>query len=323
MMADMFDAKKVRPMRIGESREAFDSPDYIYELKLNGERCVAFLDPLMGTVFRDKDNLNLLGKVPELAKIHKRVNAKCILDGELIVAVNGEPGFYEIRRRLQESDKFKIYLQSSLSPATFVAFDILYHVNHEVTSWTVTQRKQLMEQVIAENERLVASRYEEERGVDLLKLAEQRNMVGVVAKRKESRYYPDQRSKDWIFCRNPQDEDFVVCGYIPKEERASNVLLGQYEGEKLAYKGRVALGFSTNDCRVMASHRRVDAPPFDLSSAEAVVWLEPTLVCTVRYMEKMQTGFAGQQPVFRGFRLDKAAAECRKEHMKEPVLVGS
>jgi hypothetical protein len=35
-MTDMFEEKNVRPMLIGESAEAFDSPEYIYELKMDG-----------------------------------------------------------------------------------------------------------------------------------------------------------------------------------------------------------------------------------------------------------------------------------------------
>jgi ATP-dependent DNA ligase len=315
-MTDMFDAMNASPMLTGERGEAFDSPGFIYELKLDGARCIAYLDPLMGsTVLRNKRNMNVLGKAPELTLIHKQVNARCILDGELIVAVNGEPNFYEIHRRLSTGDPYELYLQSSLAPATFVAFDILYHVNHETTSWTVTQRKELLEQLVAENERLILSRYVEERGIDHFNLAARRNLMGIVAKRKESRYYPGKSSRDWIECRNPQDDDFVVCGYIPKERRAVSMVLGQYEGDKLAYKGHVTLGISAHDLRVMETHPRVESAPFDTVTDEngTAVWLQPSLVCTARGMESLQTGLA-RQPVFKGFRVDKAATECTADH---------
>jgi len=44
IMDDLFEIKEIKPMLIGENQEAFDSPDYIYELKLDGERCIAYLD---------------------------------------------------------------------------------------------------------------------------------------------------------------------------------------------------------------------------------------------------------------------------------------
>jgi ATP-dependent DNA ligase len=41
-------------------------------------------------------------------------------------------------------------------------------------------------------------------------------LKGIVAKRKDSKYYLDKRTKDWIKIKNLQDDDFVVCGYILK-----------------------------------------------------------------------------------------------------------
>ena len=311
-MTDLFDGKNVKPMLIGESAQAFDSPDYIYEMKLDGERCVAFLDPLTGTELRNKSNKSMLSKVPELKNIHKQVNARCILDGELIIAINGEPDFYGIQRRLQTRDKLQIYYQSSRLPATFTAFDILYHVNHEVTSWTVTQRKELLDRVVTENERLMVSRYAEGNGVEFFNLAAGRNLEGVVAKRKESRYYPDVRTKDWIKVRNVEDDDFVVCGYIDKGNRVVGIVLGQYRylGGKLTYKGQVTLGVSPEVFRFLEPYPRSGVPAFDPVPAgnESAVWLVPDLVCTVRSMAE-PTGSV-RQPVFKGFRRDKAAEEC-------------
>ena len=310
-MTDLFEAKKVKPMWIGERAQAFDSPDYIYELKLGGERCLAFLDPLTGTDLRSQRNHSLLSKVPELANIHKQVDKRCVLDGELIVTVNGEPDFFEIHHRLQAGDKQKIYWESWKYSATFVAFDILYHGGREVISWTVMQRKALLDQTITENERLMVARYADGQGVETLNRASERNLEGVIAKRKESRYYPDVPTKDWIQCADPEDEDFVACGYIEKENQVVSVVLGQFEGGRLAYKGHVTLGVSPAVARLLASHPRAAAPAFDPVPAgnENAVWIAPDLVCTVRYMAQPPSGPV-HQPVFKAFRHDKAASEC-------------
>ena len=95
---DLFESKNIKPMLIGEMQEAFDSPDYIYELKLDGERCIAYLDK-DSTDLRNKRNIKMLAKVPELSNIHKQVKCRCILDGELIVIKDGKPDFFEIQRR--------------------------------------------------------------------------------------------------------------------------------------------------------------------------------------------------------------------------------
>lgn len=111
-MSDLFEQKGIKPMLIGLEGEAFDSPDYLYELKLDGERCVAYLDPRSGTELRNKRDLKMLPKVPELSEIHKQVRCRCILDGELAVIKDGRPDFYEIQRRSLMSNPLKIKLAS-------------------------------------------------------------------------------------------------------------------------------------------------------------------------------------------------------------------
>lgn len=88
-----FDRKQISPMLIGADGDAFDSPDYIYELKWDGERCIAYLDPMEGTELRNKRNVKMLPKVPELAEMHKQIRKRCILDGELMVMKDGKPDF--------------------------------------------------------------------------------------------------------------------------------------------------------------------------------------------------------------------------------------
>ena len=96
---DLFEQKNIHPMLIGADGEPFDSPDYIYELKLDGERCIAYLDPKEETELRNKRNVKMLPKVPELGDLHKQVKKRCILDGELLIIKDGKPNFAEIQRR--------------------------------------------------------------------------------------------------------------------------------------------------------------------------------------------------------------------------------
>ena len=69
---DLFDIKGIKPMLIGEMQDAFDSPSYIYELKLDGHRCIAYLNN-DSTDIRNKRDVKLISKVPELSNIHKQV----------------------------------------------------------------------------------------------------------------------------------------------------------------------------------------------------------------------------------------------------------
>jgi len=310
-MSDLFAEKSLKPMLISEMSDAFDSPDYIYELKLDGERCIAYLDPASGTDLRNKRNMKMLPKVPELTEIHKQVNHRCILDGELAVLVDGKPDFSEIQRRSLTSNEFKIHLQAQKYPATFIAFDILYDSGRETASLPLMERKKLLQAAVNENTRLAVSRYIEQNGIAFYGLAEAQDLEGIVAKRKDSKYYFDKRTKDWIKIKNLQDDDFVVCGYIQKESSFVSVILGQYRDGTLVYKGHVALGVSSEDFRLMSGAKKLPASPFEEMPAgiESAVWLEPNLVCSVKYMMKTAGGGL-RQPVFKGIRFDKEEWEC-------------
>ncbi|MBW9155935.1 ATP-dependent DNA ligase [Clostridium tagluense] len=307
---DLFQSKNIKPMLIGEMQEAFNNPDYIYELKLDGERCIAYLDK-DATELRNKRNIKMLVKVPELSTIHKQVKQRCILDGELIVIKDGKPDFFEIRRRSLMSNTFKIRLASSRLPASFTAFDILYYNDHSVIDLPLMKRKKLLEKVIIENERIATSRYIEEHGIQFYQLAKQNELEGIVAKRKDSKYYCDKKTKDWIKIKYLLDDDFVVCGYIFKENGVISIVLGQYSGKELVYKGHVTLGISTEDFKLIESMPRISAQPFNELSPgnDTAVWIEPNLVCIVKFMMKTSNGSL-RQPIFKGLRDDKDPTDC-------------
>ena len=307
---DLFDSINIKPMLIGDMQEAFDSPDYIYELKLDGERCIAYLDKDT-TDLRNKRNVKMLVKVPELSQLHKQVKCRCILDGELIVTVDGKPDFYEIQRRSLMSNTFKIQLASSKLPASFAVFDILYYDDHQVMDLPLMQRKKLLEKVIKENDRFALSRYIEEHGIKFYELAKQNQLEGIVAKRKDSKYYLGKRTKDWIKIKYLMDDDFVVCGYIFKDKGVISIVLGQYSSGELVYKGHVTMGISTEDFKLIKSTPKITAQPFNElpKGNDNAIWVEPVHVCVVKYMMKTDNGSL-RAPVFKGLRDDKQSKDC-------------
>lgn len=322
-MSDLFETKEIKPMLIGAEEDAFDSKDYLYELKLDGERCVAYLDPIEGTELRNKRNVKMLPKVPELSDIHKHIKCRCILDGELAVIKDGKPDFSEIQRRSLMSNPLKIELAAKTSPACFTAFDILYYQDHATNLLPLIERKRLLDEVIAsESGRFAKSRYIEEKGIAFYTLAEQQDLEGIVAKRKDSLYFFDKRTKDWIKCKNLKDEDFVVCGYIPKENGMTSIVLGQYQNGKLIYQGHVTLGVGGENFRRIKELPKRSQPPFSVPDGNADArWVEPSLVCTVKYM--MRTANGGmRQPVFKGLREDKEPKECIFKEIKEGSMIG-
>lgn len=308
-MTDLFDSKSISPMLIGAEGEAFDSPDYLYELKLDGVRCLAYVGDGK-TVLCNKRNLLVSPIYPELSGIHQQVKGRCILDGELVVIVDGKPQFAEMQRRALMSDPFKIELTASKHPVSFTAFDLLYQDGKDLTGKPLVERKERLIKAVRENDRIAVSRAIEGCGMALYAITENQGLEGVVAKRKNSLYYQGKRTKDWIKCKHLLDDDFVICGYIHKSAGAVSLVLGQKRGEELVYKGHVTLGVSRTDfCKIEAMPVISESPfPVDGENKQAV-WIEPSLVCAVKFMERTANGGL-RQPVYKGLRDDKRPEDC-------------
>lgn len=309
-MTDIWETKNINPMLIGAEGEPFDSEEYIYELKLDGERCIAYLNKDK-TILKNKRNILMLPKVPELSDIHKSINVRCILDGELAVIKDGKPDFFEIQKRSLMSNPVKIEMAAKKYPACFTAFDILYYEDRQVTNLPLTERKNLLQKVIkSENESFAVSRYIEKNGVAFYELAKQNELEGIVAKRKDSRYYFDRRTKDWIKIKYMQDDDFIVLGYVPKENSMNSIILGQYQDSQIVYKGHVTLGVGGEPFRRIKALDKTNCPFAEIPKGnENSVWVKRELVCTVKYMMKTENG-GMRQPVFKGLRDDKAPEDC-------------
>ncbi len=312
-MGDLFETKQIFPMLIAENVPPFSDDDYIYEMKWDGERCVAYLDPSGETELRNKRNVRMLPKVPELADIHKQASARCILDGELLCLVNGKPSFETIQRRSLMSNQYKIKLEAQKNPASFIAFDCLYFDGQDITMRPLSERKEFLQKALkSESERLAISRtFDAARALDLFHLTQDQELEGIVAKRKDSLYFQGKRTKTWLKMKNLQDDDFVVCGYILKENYMSSIVLGQYKDGTLLYQGHVTLGVGGMDfAKIKAQPHRLSPPFAEVPDGnEDAIWLDPNLVCRVEFMHRMKNG-GMRQPVFKGLRLDKGPREC-------------
>lgn len=310
---DLFDAKNISPMLLAENVPPFADKAYLYELKWDGERCVAFLDPAIGTDLRNKRNIHMLSKVPELSALHQQVGKRCILDGELVCMVDNKPNFADIQRRSLLSDRHKIGLEAKRHPASFIAFDCLYYDGQDLTALPLAERKKYLREAAADSERMAVSRiFEAEQALDLFRLTQAQGLEGIVAKKKDSLYLQGRRTKSWLKMKHMMDDDFVICGYIYKANHMVSLVLGQYRGEELVCKGHVTLGVSgTTFAQIKALPPTANQPFYHPigHGNEQTVWLAPVLVGTVEFMHRTKGG-GMRQPVFKGLRLDKLPEEC-------------
>ena len=268
---DLFEEKSLSPMLIAQMQDPFNDDGWIYELKLDGCRCIGYFDQ-NSTCLRNKRNMELLPRFPELKDLHRNVSERT-------------------------------ELAAKKHPASFVAYDCLYKDRHSIMDRSLIERKKVLQSSVCENGLIAISRYIPTDGIGLFHAADEKELEGVVAKRAASLYYPGRRTKDWIKFKRMADEEFVVCGYIRKSGRTFSIILGKYHNGTYLYKGHVTLGVTKE---AVSQLRESGIIPFTALPAgagnESAVWVYPDRVCTVEYMPNTKNSL--RQAVFKGFRTD-------------------
>ena len=254
-------------MLLNEVKEPFDDDDYIYELKLDGIRCVAYIEPKSVTL-QNKRFKDLTDIYPELSDMCKCVKKRVILDGELVVLTDGKPDFYALQKRSLMGDKFRISLAAKKNPVQFVAYDILYFDGKDLTDKPLMERKAILSKAVTEGYNLSVSRWIEKNGVAFFELAKKENLEGIVAKKKDGLYQIGKRTSEWIKIKVMQDEDLLVLGYQPDDDgKVKDLILGYYdESGELKCRGKVYLGVSKAEQKIISDYAKknmVNRPWFD------------------------------------------------------------
>jgi DNA ligase D-like protein (predicted ligase) len=303
-MSDLFIDKNIDPMLLYET-EPFDSDEHIFELKLDGIRCIAYIEP-KSVVLQNKRHKDVTDIYPELSDMKKCVKKRVILDGELVVLIDGKPNFYALQKRSLMSDEFRIKLAAKNDPVQFVAYDILYLDGKDLTNKPLTERKEILIKTVTEGHGLSVSRYIEKNGKDFFELAKQEQLEGIVAKKKDGLYHIGKRTHDWVKIKVMQDEDLFVFGYQTDENgNVKDLILGYYDdNDKLQCRGKVYLGVSESDRKIIgefAKKNTVKRPWFE--KYKNAVWLKPELIGTAHFMHETESG-GMRQPVWKGLRVD-------------------
>jgi DNA ligase 1 len=193
-------------MLLQRSEQPFDDELYITELKLDGIRLILSKFDNKGQLYTRHNN-EVTAKFPELLTID--IPDGTVLDGEIIVTdPNGKPDFEAMMRRFQSR-------RSSLENSTlsYVVFDVIKYKGKSVTMLPLTERRQLLDEIIPQDTSLVAKiKYIEGHGSAYFDLVQQQGLEGIVLKRKDSRYEVGKRSQSWLKVINYQYEDVMITG---------------------------------------------------------------------------------------------------------------
>src|SRR5213594_424630 len=188
----------IKPMLAVAAREPFDSEDYLFEIKWDGIRCLAFIES--GRVrLQSRRFLDVTAQFPELGCLRGLPNGT-VLDGEIVVLKEGRPSFSQILQRSQLMDRHRIELLSQLSPVTLMVFDILYTHGRSLMSEALMDRRRRLREIVGKLSapNVLITDCVAGNGRALFRLAMRLGLEGVMAKRKDGRYQTGKRSRMWI-----------------------------------------------------------------------------------------------------------------------------
>jgi bifunctional non-homologous end joining protein LigD len=322
----------------------FDNPDWLFEIKWDGYRAVAFIDEGRARLVSRNQN-DLTAQFPELAALPKQLNAdRAILDGEIVALDDqGRPsfslmqqrtGFQPGRRRLR--GRTSEGRTSENVPVIYYAFDLLYVDGFDLRRVGLEQRKQLLQDRIKSGELVHYSDHYPEKGLDLFEAAKQRGLEGIVAKKRNS-CYEERRSREWLKIKITQRQECVIGGYTDPEgtrEYFGALVLGLYDAQgRLIHVGQAGTGFDRKTLKEIYDRLqplKTKQNPFQgsLGGVRKVQFVRPELVAEIKFTEwtheTAEGGVKLRAPVFMGLRADKSPAECRlDEAIPSQVLSSS
>jgi bifunctional non-homologous end joining protein LigD len=303
-------------LMLAETREEpFSRDGWIFEVKLDGYRMRAACQDGEPILYSRK-GLDFTESFPEIARAVKAIPFEgVILDGELVVTNDaGHPNFnmLQARAKLGAREARRAAIES---PATLYVFDLLAFAGFDLRKLPLVKRKEILKKVLPETGPLRYSEHFEKNGEALYEQVMRLGLEGVMAKKADSPYR-DGRSGDWLKIRADKIDDFVVVGFTKGKGSRSgfgSLHVGAYKDGKLVYCGRAGSGFSgaqLDEVSATLSQLVRKTPPCEPPEGGALpkgsdhTWVEPKLVCDVRYKEITKDGLL-RQSVFLRFREDK------------------
>lgn len=319
-------AMDVVPMRAALFPSKPLGPDFSYELKLDGIRCIARND---GThvLLSNRHGRDITRVYPDLVRELARLDGPSwVVDGEIVALdEHGAPSFARIAERAHLYRDFDIRLICRRIPVTFVIFDLLALGEYDLRALPLSARRSFLRRTISETKRVRVIDVFEGDPTALLAFCRQHHLEGLVAKRNDSPYRSGlTRSDDWCKWRNERHDDFVVVGFTLGEgarSRLGAIDVASFDGEKFIYRGKVGSGLDERAIHMLRARLlplRADAPTASGEyhpAPQGRIHVEPKVVVSVKYGGLSESGSL-RFPVFRGIRDDAVPEECTIDDSK-------
>ena len=271
-----------------------EGPNWVYELKLDGYRALAIKTG--GKVqLRSRNDNDFSGRFPLVAKALAAIPDETVIDGEIVALDNsGRPSFNTLQNH-----------GSSTAPVYYYVFDMPVLGGKNLMGETLDTRRGLLQTKILSRLGEPIRRSPELNGElrDLIQAVQEQGLEGLVAKRRDSLYEPNERSGAWRKMRVNKGQEFVIGGYTPGASSFDALIFGYYEGGRLMYAARTRNGFTPASRRQIFEQLRTletASCPFanlpearsgrwgeGLTAAKMVAcrWLKPALVGQFEFVE--------------------------------------
>ncbi len=310
-----------QPMLAQNAKNAFNDQDWLFEIKWDGFRAIAYLEEPFS--LRSRNGQELKGHFPELTEL-TRLGSRLVLDGEIVVMQEGTPDFQALLKRGQAVSSDQVNSQSQQLPAVYIVFDILEKDGAPLTKLPLIERKTILKDSLREGDNVLLCDYIEEKGEPYFDLVLKKGLEGVVAKRKDSYYEEGLRTGSWLKIKKLKNCDCIVFGYTRgenvRQQTFGALLLGLYNTDKKpVYVGKVGTGFSEELLRTLSdkfAKIKSDEIPFKSERGDIVTWIQPKLVCEVAY-QVVTKDMRLRMARFKRLRDDKLPEQCTLEQLTQ------
>lgn len=301
------------PMLAKLTHDHFDNPDWFFERKLDGQRCLVFKkDGEVKLYSRNQNTQN--EKFPELVEaLSGATTTDFIADGEIVVMNEGVSSFSDLQPRIHSKSP------DPSVPVKMYLFDLMHYNQMNLTALSNRTRKSILRSELSFEEPLRYTPHRNESGLSYLEEACSKQWEGLIAKDAAAAYHHGRSSK-WLKFKCHNQQEFVIGGFTePQGEREGfgALLVGVQDDEGLRFCGRVGTGYD-NDFLVRFRKELNDlkrkTSPFHSfeDSSDEVHWVTPEKVCEVSFTE-WTSDHKLRHPSFLGLRADKSPEDVRRE----------
>ncbi len=301
--------KIIHPMLATQVQEPFNDENWLFEIKWDGYRTLAFIE--QGKVsLKSRSNKLLNKKFPSVVKELEKLRGDLILDGEVVVLDSEGKSHFQL---LQNYEKGALY---------YYVFDLLYKEGEDLRELPLLERKELLKDLLKEVRlpHICYSDHLVKNGELLFKEASKKHLEGIMGKKMASPYQP-RRSSDWVKIKTVLRQEAVIGGFTaPRGSRKlfGALLVGGYDEEhNLNFAGHVGGGFDAARLKevyqklkpLIQKQSPFKTPP---KTNAPVTWVKPEILCEVTFTEWTKEQRM-RHPIFHGLREDKATKKVKKE----------